>query len=77
LQTAISDIEVEHKEFEGHTKMSGNSLPGHEPKNSYDFGCMVHFAYKVIEKKDSSPALLISFSRKQKRISRERIWSLY
>lgn len=43
LNTAISDIEVDHIQLEKHTKMK---VPGCGDKE-YDFGILVEFAYKV------------------------------
>jgi len=42
LNTAISDIEVDHLKLEKHTKLK---VPGHDKE--YDFGIIVDFAYKV------------------------------
>ncbi len=43
LNSAISDLEVDHKEIEKPTKMK---VPGHGDKE-YDFGLLFMFAYKV------------------------------
>ncbi|KYQ93821.1 valyl tRNA synthetase [Tieghemostelium lacteum] len=42
LKTAISDIEVEFKDLEKHTKLK---VPGHQ--GEYDFGVMFEFSYPV------------------------------
>jgi valyl-tRNA synthetase len=42
LNSAISDIEVDEKKLEKHTRMK---VPGHDKE--YDFGILVEFAYKV------------------------------
>ncbi|EGG19377.1 valyl tRNA synthetase [Cavenderia fasciculata] len=42
LKTAISDIEVDYKDLEKHTKMS---VPGHS--GEYDFGVLFEFGYPV------------------------------
>eukprot|EP01133_Synstelium_polycarpum_P014797 gene14797-17491_t len=55
LKTAISDIEVDHKDFEGHTKMS---VPGHT--GLYDFGVMFEFAYPI---EDSEEQLVVATTR--------------
>jgi valyl-tRNA synthetase len=44
LKTAISDLEVEHIDLTGPTKLT---VPGHNPNNKYEFGVMIHFTYKV------------------------------
>lgn len=44
LRTAIADIEVEHIDIEKRTYMS---VPGHAEDRKYEFGVLVHFAYKV------------------------------
>ena len=42
LNTAISDIEVDHIQIEKPTKMR---VPGHQ--GEYEFGVLTEFAYKV------------------------------
>eukprot|EP00941_MAST-03F_sp_MAST-3F-sp1_P005046 g5046.t1 len=44
LNTAISDIEVEHKEL---TKRSKFAVPGHTKRDKYLFGTLTEFAYPV------------------------------
>jgi len=44
LHTAISDIEVDHKELAGPTQLA---VPGHAAGRKYPFGVLEHFAYKV------------------------------
>lgn len=44
LKTAISDLEVDHIELDGPTRLS---VPGHDPKKTYEFGILHHFTYKV------------------------------
>ncbi|EFA76256.1 valyl tRNA synthetase [Heterostelium album PN500] len=55
LKTAISDIEVDFKDLEKHTKMS---VPGH--KGTYDFGVLFEFAYQV---EDSDEQLVVATTR--------------
>ena len=45
LNTAISDIEVDHIDLKG--KTSKNKVPGHDSKHEYEFGVIISFAYKV------------------------------
>lgn len=44
LHTAISDIEVDHVELAGPTRMAA---PGHAAGRTYPFGVLEHFAYRV------------------------------
>jgi len=44
LKTALSDLEVEHLELDGPTKLS---VPGHDPNRKYEFGTLTHFTYKI------------------------------
>jgi len=44
LKTAISDLEVDHMELTGPTKIA---VPGHDPNRKYEFGALTHFSYKV------------------------------
>ena len=45
LNTAISDIEVDHDDLKGKTKK--NKVPGHAADHEYEFGVIISFAYKV------------------------------
>ncbi|GAM23020.1 hypothetical protein SAMD00019534_061950 [Acytostelium subglobosum LB1] len=55
LKTAISDIEVDFKDLEKHTKLP---VPGH--KGLYDFGVLFEFAYPV---EDSNEQLIVATTR--------------
>ena len=44
LRTALSDLEVEHIDIPGPTKLA---VPGHDPNRKYEFGVLTHFTYKV------------------------------
>ena len=44
MNTAISDIEVDHKELAGRTFLH---VPGHDKTKKYEFGVLHKFAYKV------------------------------
>lgn len=44
LKTALSNLEVENKELEGRTLMA---VPDHDPKNKYEFGVLISFAYEI------------------------------
>ena len=44
LKTALSDLEVEHIELTGPTKLA---VPGHDPNRKYEFGVLIHFTYRV------------------------------
>jgi len=57
LKTAISNIEVDDLEFTGTKKIS---VPGHDPKKKYEFGCLVSFAYKV---ENSDEEIIIATTR--------------
>ncbi len=59
LKTALSDLEVEMKEIEPKTLISG--IQGHEPGKKYEFGVMYSFSYKLAE--DSSKEIVISTTR--------------
>jgi len=52
LNTAISDIEVEHKDVAKRTKFA---VPGGAEGKMYEFGCMTKFAYPVLPMDDGSP----------------------
>ncbi len=45
LNTAISDIEVDHEELAGRT--AKKKVPGHDLDHEYEFGVIISFAYKV------------------------------
>ena len=45
LNTAISDIEVDHDDLKGRTLK--NKVPGHDADHDYEFGVIISFAYKV------------------------------
>ena len=45
LNTAISDIEVDHDDLTGKTMR--NKVPGHDAEHEYEFGVIISFAYKV------------------------------
>ena len=52
LQSAISDIEVDHLELDQPTKLT---VPGHtERKEGYEFGTILSFAYEVDEPDEAS-----------------------
>lgn len=57
LKTAISNIEVDHKEFETPERLN---VPGHYEKKKYDFGYIWSFAYKV---EDSDEEIIVSTTR--------------
>lgn len=44
LKTALSDLEVEHIDIAGPTKLA---VPGHDPNKKYEFGALTHFTYRV------------------------------
>ena len=44
LKSAISDIEVDHKDLEGRDFLS---IPNHTLQPRYEFGVITSFAYKV------------------------------
>jgi valyl-tRNA synthetase len=44
LRTALSDLEVEHLDITGPTKLC---VPGHDPNRKYEFGVLIHFTYKI------------------------------
>jgi valyl-tRNA synthetase len=45
LNTAISDIEVDHDDLKGRTLKT--KVPGHDLNHEYEFGVIISFAYKV------------------------------
>lgn len=51
LKTAISNLEVEHKEINGRLLMP---VIGHDSKNVYEFGVLHSFAYKLIKETTAS-----------------------
>jgi valyl-tRNA synthetase len=57
LKTALSDLEVEHIELSGPTRLA---VPGHDPNKKYEFGTLTHFAYKV---KGSDETLTVATTR--------------
>ncbi|KAF9583903.1 hypothetical protein BGW38_008170, partial [Lunasporangiospora selenospora] len=44
LNTALSNLEVENKELTGRTLMN---VPGYDPKEKFEFGVLISFAYPV------------------------------
>ncbi|PPR04623.1 hypothetical protein CVT26_015002 [Gymnopilus dilepis] len=44
LNTTLSNLEVEQKELDGRTLLS---VPGYDPKEKFEFGVLVSFAYEV------------------------------
>ncbi|KAL1916953.1 uncharacterized protein VTP21DRAFT_5150 [Calcarisporiella thermophila] len=44
LNTALSNLEVENKEIPGKTLLS---VPGYDPKEKFEFGVLVQFAYPI------------------------------
>ncbi|KDR72774.1 hypothetical protein GALMADRAFT_252030 [Galerina marginata CBS 339.88] len=44
LNTTLSNLEVDQKELEGRTLLS---VPGYDPKEKFEFGVLVSFAYEV------------------------------
>uniref|UniRef100_A0A7S2RR09 Valine--tRNA ligase, mitochondrial n=1 Tax=Mucochytrium quahogii TaxID=96639 RepID=A0A7S2RR09_9STRA len=46
LNTAISDIEVDHADIDGITL---RSVKGHDPEKKYEFGTLTSFAYKIAD----------------------------
>lgn len=59
LKTALSDLEVEMREIEPRTMISG--IHGHDPSKKYEFGVMYSFAYKLAE--DPAKEIVISTTR--------------
>jgi valyl-tRNA synthetase len=57
LKTAISNIEVEHEEFDKPKKLS---IPGHPENKYYEFGMIWSFAYKV---ENSDQEIVVSTTR--------------
>jgi valyl-tRNA synthetase len=53
LNTAISDIEVDHEALKGRTLKK--KCPGHDLEHEYEFGVIISFAYKVAND-DGSPS---------------------
>lgn len=60
LNTTISDIEIDLKEIEGDTLISGKDLYNHDPNKGYKFGILDNIAYKVHE---SDEEIIISTTR--------------
>ena len=52
LNTAISDIEVDHEPLPGRTLKK--KLPGHDLTHEYEFGVIISFAYKVANEDGST-----------------------
>mmetsp|Transcript_15795 Transcript_15795/g.28101 ORF Transcript_15795/g.28101 Transcript_15795/m.28101 type:complete len:1122 (+) Transcript_15795:177-3542(+) len=46
LNTALSDIEVDHKEISEPIKMP---VKGHNPEKTYEFGYLTSFAYQIVD----------------------------
>ncbi|CAK9000820.1 Valine--tRNA ligase (Protein G7a) (Valyl-tRNA synthetase) (ValRS) [Durusdinium trenchii] len=46
LNTALSDIEVDHEDLKGLTL---RSVKGHDPDKKYEFGTLTSFAYKIAD----------------------------
>jgi valyl-tRNA synthetase len=44
MRTALSDLEVEYTDLKGPTFLQ---VPGHDPKQKYEFGALTEFAYKI------------------------------
>ncbi|KAJ3055362.1 Germin-like protein sub 2 member 1, partial [Quaeritorhiza haematococci] len=44
LRTALSNLEVENLDIEGRVL---RTVPDHDPKKKYEFGCLYSFAYKI------------------------------
>jgi valyl-tRNA synthetase len=57
LKTAISNIEVEHEEFDKPERLK---VPGHDEKRKYDFGYIWSFAYKI---EDSDREVVVATTR--------------
>lgn len=65
LQTALSEIEVDHVELTGSTWFPDpngaiKKLPGHDGVKAYEFGVLHHFAYKF---KDSDEEIVVATTR--------------
>ncbi|KAF8907620.1 tRNA synthetases class I-domain-containing protein [Gymnopilus junonius] len=57
LNTTLSNLEVEQKELEGRTLLN---VPGYDPKEKFEFGVLVSFAYEV---EGSDERLVIATTR--------------